>query len=161
LEKVEKGVKEMNDSMNKNVRIWLILATLIVVAILAALWAVSTSLFQRIPWRPWEHPMLPPNEIPGDFQFFYMAETVVSTVNTTLAIFLLLIYISIYRKTESEFTLGLIIFSTVLLLHAIVSIPLVHHVFGYGGIGLGPFALLPDLFTLGALAVLLYLSIKY
>jgi hypothetical protein len=26
---------------------------------------------------------------------------------------------------------------------------------------LGPFALLPDLFTLGALAVLLYLSIKY
>jgi len=33
--------------------------------------------------------------------------------------------------------------------------------FGFRPFGLGPFALLPDLFTFGALAVLLYLSIKY
>jgi hypothetical protein len=160
LEKVEKEVKQMNHNMNKNVKIWLILVTLAVVAILATIWAMSTSWFQPLPWRPWEHPMLPPNAV-WDVQFFYMAETVVSTVNMALAIVLLLIYVSIYRKTGSEFTIGLIIFSTVLLLHAIVSIPLVHHAFGYGGAGLGPFALLPDLFTFGALVVLLYLSIEY
>jgi hypothetical protein len=33
--------------------------------------------------------------------------------------------------------------------------------FGFRPFGLGPFAMLPDLFTLGALAVLLYLSVKY
>jgi hypothetical protein len=33
--------------------------------------------------------------------------------------------------------------------------------FGFRAFGLGPFAMLPDLFTFGALVVLLYLSIKY
>jgi len=150
----------MNNRMNKNVRNWLILATLIVIAILATLWATSTFWVPPFPY-PWRHPGEPPYEIPGDIEFFYTAQTVVSTINLTLSIFLLLIYASIYRKTRSEFTIGLIIFSVVLLLHALTSIPLVHHAFGYGGLGLGPFAMLPDLFTLGALAVLLYLSVKY
>jgi hypothetical protein len=70
-------------------------------------------------------------------------------------------YINIYRKTRSEFTIGLIIFSTVLLLHAFVSIPLTHGVFGFYDFGLGPFAMLPDLFTCLALGVLLYLTFKY
>jgi hypothetical protein len=147
--------------MNKNARIWLILATLIVVAILAALWAMSTFWFQPFPWRPWEHHLPPQHEIPEDIEFFYMAETVVSTINVTLSIFLLLIYVSIYRKTRSEFTIGLIIFSAVFLLNALASNPLVIRAFGFWPLGLGPFAMLPDLFTLGALAVLLYLSIKY
>jgi hypothetical protein len=33
--------------------------------------------------------------------------------------------------------------------------------FGFGLFGLGPFALLPDLFEFVALSVLLYLSVKY
>jgi hypothetical protein len=33
--------------------------------------------------------------------------------------------------------------------------------FGFRLFGLGPFAMLPDLFTFAALAVLLYLSVKY
>jgi len=74
---------------------------------------------------------------------------------------LLLIYVSIYQKTRSEFTVGLIIFSAVLFLHALVSIPLVYRAFGFYEFGLGPFAMLPDLFSLGALIVLLYLSIRY
>jgi hypothetical protein len=148
----------MNHRMNGNMRIWLILATLIVVAILATLWATSTVWFQRTPWEP--HPR-PPENIRGDIELFYTVETVVSTINVTLSIFLLLIYVGIYRKTRSEFTIGLMIFSAVLLLHAITSIPLVHFVFGFGGFGLGPFAMLPNLFTFGALAILLYLSFKY
>ena len=148
----------MNQHMNKNLRIWLILATLIVVTVLAALWAMSTF------WLPpshWRHPLPPPYEIPGDIEFFYTVQTVVSTVNVALSIFLLLIYVGIYWKTRSEFTIGLIIFSAVLLLHALTSIPLVHRAFGFGGFGLGPFAMLPDLFTCAALVVLLCLSLKY
>ena len=148
----------MKHSMNKNMRTLVILTTLIVVAILVALWAASIVWFPRFPWGPRERP---PNEIPGDIEFFYTAQTVVSSINVVLSIFLLLTYISIYRKTLSEFTIGLIIFSMVLLLHAITSIPLVHWIFGFREFGLGPFAMLPNLFTLGALVVLIYLSIKY
>jgi hypothetical protein len=149
----------MMDYMNRSIRIWLILATLIVVSILAALWASSTFRFSfRYPWDP--RP-LPPGVVPGDIEFFYTAQTVISTINATLSIFLLLTYISVYRKTRSEFTIGLMIFSAVLLLHAFTSIPQVHRLFGFGGVGLGPFAMLPDLFTFVALTVLLYLSIKY
>jgi hypothetical protein len=151
----------MKHHMNKNTRIWLAVATLIVVAILTAVWA-SVAFWSPISrWEPWEHRMPPPHEIAEDIEFFYIAETVVSTINITLLIFLLITYISIYRKTHSEFTIGLIIFSLVFLLNALASNPSVMWVFGFQPFGLGPFALLPDLFTLGALAVLLYLSIKY
>jgi len=148
----------MKHCMNKNVRIWLVLATLIVVAILAALWTTSTFWFPSYHWEPHRRP---PYDILGDIELFYTIKTVVSTINVTLLIFLLLIYVSIYRKTRSEFTIGLIIFSAVFLLNALASNPLVIWAFGFRAFGLGPFAMLPDLFTFGALVVLLYLSIKY
>jgi hypothetical protein len=151
----------MNHYMNanSNTRIWLILVALIAVVlagILAALWAVSTFFS---PFSPFEHPTSP--YVPGDIEFFYTAQAVVSTINVTLSIILLLIYVSIYRKTRSEFTIGLIIFSAVFLLNALASNPLVIRAFGYRPVGLGPFALLPDLFAFGALIILLYLSAKY
>jgi hypothetical protein len=153
----------MNHYMQKKTRTSLILATLIVIAVviiavLTALWATSRIEFEPSPFGP--HPR-PPENIRGDIELFYTLETVVSVVNVTLSIILLLVYVNIYRKTQSEFTIGLIIFSTVLLLHAFVSIPLLHQVFGFYEFGLGPFALLPDLFTCLALAVLLYLTFTY
>jgi hypothetical protein len=148
----------MNNQMNKIARNWSILVILIVVAILAALWATTTIWFPLYPFEPHERP---PLEIFGDIELFYTIKTVVSTINVTLLIFLLLTYINIYRKTRSEFTVGLIIFSGVFLLNALASNPFVIWVFGFRPFGLGPFAMLPDLFTLAALGVLLYLSIKY
>jgi hypothetical protein len=150
----------MKNRMNKSMRIWLILATLIVVTILAAIWALSTTFWFPIPGYPWQPRPRPPENIPGDIEFFYTAKTVFSTVNVTLSIILLLTYVSIYRKTRSEFTIGLIIFSAVFLLNALASNPLVIWIFGFRPFGLGPFALLPDLFTCGALIILLYLSLK-
>jgi len=148
----------MNQHMNKNMLIWLLLPTLIVVAMLAALWAASIV---WLPNSPWERHLEYPTDIPGDIEFFYTAKTVISTINVTVLIFLLIMYIDIYRKTQSEFTVGLMIFSIVLLLNALASNPLVTWAFGYRAFGLGPFAMLPDLFTFGALIVLLYLSVKY
>jgi hypothetical protein len=43
----------------------------------------------------------------------------------------------------------------------LTSNPMIIRAFGFGLYGLGPFALLPDLFELVALSVLLYLSVKY
>lgn len=145
----------MKDDMNKNVKIWLILATLVAVALLATFWAtVYMSLTS-----PWEFRR--GYGVHGDIELYYTAKTVISMVNVALSISLLVIYIDIYRKTKSEFTIGLIVFSTVLLLYALTSNPLMHGALGFHAYGLGPFAMLPDLFTFAALAVLLYLSVKY
>jgi hypothetical protein len=143
--------------MNKNMRIGLIITTLVVVAILAALLATSTFWLPPFPFEPRPRP---PAGIPGDIEFFYTAKTVVSTINVALLIYLLLTYINIYRKTRSEFTIGLTVFSGVFLLNALASNPLVTWIFGFRAFGLGPFAMLPDLFTCAALIVLLYLSVK-
>ncbi len=151
----------MKSHMNKDTRNWLILIILIAVAVLATLWATSTSWFPSFPFERREPGQPPSYENPEDIEFFYATQTVVSTVNVTLSFILLLIYVSIYRKTRSEFTIGLIVFSAAFLLNALASNPFVIRVFGFRPLGLGPFAMLPDLFSLGALTVLLYLSIKY
>jgi len=151
----------MEHHMNKNLKNWLILTTLIVAAMSAALWATSTFWLPPIRPSPWEPHPLPPEYIRGDIEFFYTVKTVVSTINVTLSAFLLLTYVGIYRKTHSEFTIGLMIFSAIFLLNALASNPLVTWAFGFRAFGLGPFAMLPELFTSAALAILLYLSIKY
>jgi len=148
----------MNRHMDKSIRIWLVLVIVIVVAVFTALWATSVVWFPRFPF---ERRLPPQQNIPGDIELYYTAKTVVSTINVTLLVFLLVTYADMYRKTRSEFTIGLIIFSAVFLLNALFSNPLVMWIFGFRPFGLGPFALLPDLFTSAALAVLLYLSIKY
>ena len=157
MEKIEKEGKQVKHHMNRNVKIWLILAILIVVTLLALFWATTRSPITS-PFDPRRWPI---DRIRGDIELYYTVKTVVTTINATLLIFLLISYLDIYRKTQSEFTIGLIIFSMVLLLYALVSNPIVHQIFGFRGFGLGPFAVLPDLFTGIASAVLLYLTLKY
>jgi hypothetical protein len=142
--------------MNKNVKVWLVLAILVAVVLLAALWAAI-----HVPIRPIRNLGGAPGIVPGDIGLYYFIETIISTFNITLLIVLLITYIDIYKKTKSEFTIGLIIFSMVMLLNALASNPLLHWTFGFRAYGLGPFAMLPDLFTCVALITLLYLSIKY
>ena len=160
MEKVEKEVKQIKNQMNQKPRIWpllILLPIIVVIAILAATWATSTF---WSPYHPWQ-PRVRPPYVPGDIEFYYTAKTVVSTINILLLVFLLIGYGDIYRKTRSEFTIGLIIFSVTLLLYALTSNPILMWAFGFRPFGLGPFALLPDLFTFAALIILLYLSIKY
>lgn len=147
----------MNHEMNRDVRVWMILATLVAVTLLAVFW-VTTRMPQPPPFEPRRWPV---EEVRGDIEIFYTIKTVVSTINATLLVFLFANYVDLYRRTQSEFTAGLIIFSMALLLYALVSNPIVHWTFGFRGFGLGPFAVLPDLFTCGASAVLLYFALKY
>ncbi len=145
----------MKTQMNKNVLIWVvILVTLIAVALLAGLWAVLTA---HDPWRP----IIRPGENPGDLEFFYIGKTVFSTLNIALLSFLILTYADIYRKMRSPFTIGLLMFSLVFLVKEFTSNPMVIRASGFTMFGLGPFALLPDLFEFMALTMLLYLSVKY
>ena len=146
----------MVQHMNKNGKIFFIVATLVVVSILAWLWSTTyTPEFLPFRHRP------PMNDISGDIELFYTIKTVVCSMNTALLIILLITFIDIYRKIKSEFTIGLAIFSTALLFYSLTSNPILHSIFGFYAYGLGPFAMLPDLFTFLALIVLLYLSLKY
>ena len=150
----------MNSYMNKNRKILVvIIVAVIAVALVAAIWASYSFPF---PVSEFPERQVPQSEyIFGDFEFFYVAQTVLSTVNVALLIFLLTTYVDIYRKTRSQFTLGLIIFSLAFLFRTLTANPLFMWVFGFKAFGLGPFALLPDVFELVALSVLLYLSAKY
>jgi len=154
----------MKNIMNKNVKILLMLATLVAVALLAAFWAttyVYPPSLQELLEILNKNRNLPPRPARGDIELYYTLNTVISSINVTLLIFLLITYIGIYRKVKSEFTIGLIIFSMVLLFYALASNPMVHWAFGFRAFGLGPFAMLPNLFTCVALAVLAYLTVKY
>jgi hypothetical protein len=150
---------EREDQMNRKIKISLLLTVLVLVAVSAAVFAayMNQARFEngRITRLP------PPQGNPADLEFFYVARTVVSTINFALLVVLIVNYVSIYVKTRSEFTIGLLLFSIVFLMKELTANPFVFGAFGFMQFGLGPFALLPDLFELGALSVLMYLSIKY
>jgi len=151
--------------MNKYVKIWIILAILLVVTALSDFLATQNA--PSPPASIFEPHQLPFDRISwdrkfylGDIEVFYKVKAILSSINATLLVFLLATYIDIYKKIQSEFTIGLILFSLILLLYALSSNPLLQWLFGYQAFGLGPFAMLPDLFTTLALAVLLYLTMK-
>jgi hypothetical protein len=138
-------------------RVWLVLTVSIAVILLTAFWA---STHMPVP-PPFTSRVRPPAIAHEDIELYYTAKTIFATLNVTLLIFLLATYLQMYISGKSEFTLWLAIISTVLLLNALTSNPLVHWIFGFRAFGLGPFAMLPDIFTLVALAILLYLTMKY
>jgi hypothetical protein len=152
----------MENQMDKKLRNWLLLIVigLIAIGILAAVWAVLS--LNSIGPSPFPFRPLPQPEFnPADIEFYYIARTVVSTINIALLVFLIATYVTIYSKTRSEFTIGLLIFAIVFLIKDLTASPFVTGAFGFRLYGLGPFAMLPDLFELAALSVLLYLSAKY
>jgi hypothetical protein len=147
--------------MNKYLKTSLFFLVLALVAILADLIATQHSSFpQTSIWGLHPVPYERFNANPGDIELYYKVKTMLSTINATLLVLLLSTYINIYKKLKSDFTLGLILFSLILLFYALSSNPLLQQFFGFQAFGLGPFAMLPDLFTTFALAVLLYLTMK-
>jgi hypothetical protein len=133
------------------------LAALIAVALLVAFFGMQYPTPPPPPFqpRPTYHPP------PGDIQLYYTVKVILTTINAAMLIFLFCAYLGLYRKMRSPFTIGLMVFSLVLLLYALSSNPILQWVFGFSAFGLGPFAMLPDLFTFVALAVLLYLTFRY
>jgi hypothetical protein len=143
--------------MNANWKPSAVLATLVAVALLLAFLGIN---YLQPPARPFAHrPAYPPS--PGDIELYYTVKAVLTTINAALLIFLFSTYLGMYRKIKSDFTIGLMVFSIVLLLYALSSNPLLQWMFGFRAFGLGPFAMLPDLFTCVALGVLLYLTFRY
>jgi hypothetical protein len=152
----------MDSHMSRNLKILTIVAILLILSMAVGLLAgFAFDQSQPQPQRGFPFRVVSPQPNAADFEFYYVAKTVVSTINITLLLVLVITYASIFLKTRSEFTMGLVIFSIVFLMKDIAASPFVIGAFHFAMYGLGPFALLPDLFELIALSVLLYLSIKY
>ena len=98
------------------------------------------------------------NRQAGDLEIYYSLKAVLASVNAFLLVSISVIYLKVYNETGLEFSLGLVIFSLALLFYALTSNPLLVRYAGFMGSGLGPFAMLPDLFTCIASMTLLYLS---
>ena len=98
---------------------------------------------------------------PADSGVYYTLKSILSTLNIVLLSILLVVYASTYSQARSEFLVGLIIFDVAMLLYALTSNPLIYGGFGFHGAGLGPFAMLPDLFSLVAVSVLLVQAVRY
>ncbi len=144
--------------MSRNLKILPIVAALLVMAVFGALLIISLLTQTQFGVFPFRRQTLPN---PADLELYYLARTVFSTINIALLIVLMITYASIYRKTKSEFTIGLVLFAAFFLVKELTWSPFVIGIMGFGLYGLGPFAFLPDVFECIALSVLLYLSIKY
>jgi hypothetical protein len=168
--KNKKGRRASENSMNKFVKIGLIFVTLVMVVIITdylttpkypTVIGFGGSVFEL---RPLPHDRINIDSYhytyTGDIELFYKFKTILSSINSTILVFLLATYTDMYRKLKSEFTIGLILFSLTLLFYALTSNPLLQWIFGYQAFGLGPFAMLPDMFTTLALIVLMYLTMK-
>jgi hypothetical protein len=168
VEKTKKEVKEVKLRMNKYLKLSLFFTFLAVVALFADIITTQNNTssprsildLRQTPYGQFTSDPEQYYSTIGDLELFYKVKTMLSTINATLLALLLVTYVDMYRKLKSEFTLGLILFSLILLLYAVSSNPLLQQFFGFWGIGLGPFAMLPDLFTTFALVVLLYLTMK-
>lgn len=147
----------MEKQMSKRLRHGLIV-TVLVIVVVATFWA-TILVRQHFGYLEIRAPQ--PGFVPGDFELFYIANAIISTINIALLAILISIYVNIYLKTRSPFTVGLVIFAFVFLIRDLTSSPFVTSIYGFRAYGLGPFAFLPGLFELAALSVLLYLSAKY
>lgn len=145
---------ENNGMMNRKITVIL---PVIVIAIVVAIIGLVLASYIIPPPQTTPPPIPEPDRVLMDF--YLKAKTMVSLVNIVFIISLMSIYRGIYNQVKSRFTMGLIIVMLVLLMYAVSSNPLVHILFGYQAQGLGPFAMMPDIFTTFALGVLLYISL--
>jgi len=169
--------------MEKSKKVWLIIGIIVAAGIMGVILGRSSSVkpssrardrLREAFWHnhsdkhpPWlnnttgeDLDRYPDRVLEMDFRGYLVVKSAITLVNVTISIILIGIYVKLYRKIKSDFTLGLLIVMFAFLVYGITSNPLFYTIFGYWGFGLGPFQMMPDIFATLALGVLLYLSLK-
>lgn len=146
--------------MRKRHRIGLTLLAILVMGMTISQLVTCVSQPERPPRPPFDWNISPEEmeRLRAILPLYFNVKAAINTLNSILILSLVVIHIDIYRRTGTKFSLGLVVFSTALLLYTIMANPLVHGVLGFRRIGFGPLLIVPDLLTLFASAVLIYLS---
>jgi len=102
----------------------------------------------------------------GPGQFFLLSirralqlHVILSTIEMVLLFSLVLVYLRIYTETRANFSMGILIVLFALLVHSILSFPLTVDEIGPVLLGSGAFFPYPDIFTIIAYTIFLYLSL--
>ncbi len=155
--------------MNKKVKISLIIAIIVFMGFAGAVMGnrISTKPPERVKERfnkefqdQDQNAGRPPPVEQFNVRGYVILKSALTMINMTISVILIFIYIQLYRKIKSNFTLGLMIVMFSFLVYSITSNPIFHVMFGYWGFGMGPFQMLPEIFATIALSILLYLSLK-
>ena len=85
---------------------------------------------------------------------------ILSTIEMVLLFSLVIVYVRIYTETRANFSMGILIVLFALLVHSILSYPLTVDQIGPVLLGSGAFFPYPDIFTIIAYTVFLYLSLE-
>jgi hypothetical protein len=85
---------------------------------------------------------------------------VLTTIEMVLLFALVIVYIKVYSVTRANFSMGILIVLFALLFHSVLSYPLTVNDIGPVLLGSGALFPYPDLFTILAYAVFLYLSLE-
>ena len=130
---------------------------LILVAIILSMLLLKEALNALIPTLPFGLHIIP-RELIEFLETIQWVNLFLTTLNGIILTYLLYTYVKIYQEIRSQFSLGLIALASALLAHTISANPIVAILFGFHSTGLGPFAVIPSIFTLFAALVLLHLS---
>lgn len=129
--------------MNKKTELKAILATGLLFAALVT-WITNTAI-----------------TIPGNIaNAMFNIKIFLTSFNIIILSGLLVNYIKIYREMPTPTSRSLALFSASLALYAVSASPLIHIIFGFQVISIGPFTYLPDLFVAAASVALLNESYK-
>jgi hypothetical protein len=155
-------MEENEKKMQKTPWVPIAIVGLLVVIIIVLIGPMNTlnSIFSN-PGRPFLERLTPQQleEISNLLVFYIKGRTVLALINTGLLLYLIALYVSIYRETKSNFSLCLVLFSATLLLYSVTSNPILIWLNGFQEANiLNIFNFLPDIFTTLASAILIYLS---
>ena len=155
-------MEENEKKMQKTPWASVVIVGLLVVIIVVLIGPLNTlnSIFSN-PGRPFLERLTPQQleEISNLLVFYIKGRTVLALINTGLLLYLIALYVGIYRETKSNFSLCLVLFSATLLLYSVTSNPILIWLNGFQEANiLSIFNFLPDVFTTLASAILIYLS---
>ena len=146
-------VKEVNPEINtvdrkgrQVTKLWVLVVLVVGVAM-----GILLSLFIQV--EEFEHFRF---EIEPVLTFYI----VLSTISLAMLISLLVVYSKVYVETKANFALGLVIVLGALLLHSLLSNPILLILLAPIPFGLRPFLSIADVFTVVAYTVFLYLSLE-
>jgi hypothetical protein len=155
-------MEETEKKMQKTPWLSIAIVGLLIVIIVVLIGPLNTLnyIFSN-PGRPLLERLTPQQleEISNLLVFYIKGRTVLALINTGLLLYLIALYVGIYRETKSNFSLCLVLFSTTLLLYSVTSNPILIWLNGFQEANiLNIFNFLPDIFTTLASAILIYLS---